>query len=165
VTARLAALPIEKSPTMAQAASTGEHDYFVRNPVAGIYNPVAPPMIVEFVDGADGGPREVRATVRYGRVYQGPPGFVHGGLVAAVLDDSLGLANVAAGTGGMTGTLTIRYSRPTPLETDLRVEARCLGVEGRKIRSWAGLYDGDTLLAEADAVFIIVTADTFRDAQ
>jgi hypothetical protein len=56
----------------------------------------------------------------------------------------------------MTGTLTIRYRKPTPLRTDLRVEARCLGRDGRKVRTWGGIFHRDVLTAEAEGVFIVV---------
>jgi hypothetical protein len=46
------------------------------------------------------------------------PSCVHGGLIAAVLDEALGMANYVAGMGAMTGTLTVRYSKPTPLNTE-----------------------------------------------
>jgi hypothetical protein len=56
----------------------------------------------------------------------------------------------------MTGTLTIKYRKPTPLLTDLRIEARCLGWSGRKIRTWGAMYNGDVLTAEAEGIFIAV---------
>jgi len=61
----------------------------------------------------------------------------------------------------MTGTLTVRYRKPTPLRTDLHMEARCLGRDGRKIRTWAGLYHGDLMTAEAEGIFVEVRPDRF----
>ncbi len=130
--------------------------YQLGNPVSGALNPISPPLTLEVVDGAEAGHREIRATVRFGAYYEGPPGLVHGGHVAAVLDESLGIANYVADMGALTGTLTVRYRKPTPLNTDLRLEARWVGVEGRKIHSWAGLFLGDELLAEADGLFISI---------
>ena len=60
------------------------------------------------------------------------------------------------GQPGMTGTLTIRYRKPTPLDTDLRFEATVQRVEGRKIFAEGRLYAGDVLTAEAEGVFIAV---------
>jgi acyl-coenzyme A thioesterase PaaI-like protein len=88
--------------------------------------------------------------------YQGPPGHVHGGFVAAMFDEALGLTQSLSGQPGMTGTLTVRYRKPTPLNTELRLEGRILRVEGRKIFTAAQLRAGETLTAEADAVFITV---------
>jgi hypothetical protein len=42
------------------------------------------------------------------------------------------------------------------LLTDIRIEARCLGWSGRKIRTWGGMYNGNVLTAEAEGVFIAV---------
>jgi Thioesterase superfamily len=100
--------------------------------------------------------REMRGTVNFGYPYEGPPTCVHGGVIAEVFDEVLGATNIVAGNPGMTGTLTIKYRKPTPLLTDLRIEARCLGWSGRKIRTWGGMYNGDVLTAEAEGVFIAV---------
>ena len=75
---------------------------------------------------------------------------------AATFDEILGAANMVSGNPGMTGTLTVRYRKPTPLRTDLRLEARFLSRDGRKIHTWAGMYHGDVLTAEADGLFIEV---------
>jgi acyl-CoA thioesterase FadM len=56
----------------------------------------------------------------------------------------------------MTGTLTIRYRKPTPLDTELRFEAAVQRVEGRKIFAEGRLYAGDVLTAEAEGIFISV---------
>jgi acyl-coenzyme A thioesterase PaaI-like protein len=151
---------------LAAAASTQESQgdrsndrYLAANPVSGILNPIAAPLALEVVEGAEGGSRELRGTVNYGTFFEGPPGLVHGGHVAAVLDEALGMANYAADMGALTGTLTVRYRKPTPLRTDLRIEARFLGREGRKIRTWAGLFRENELLAEADGLFIALSPE------
>ncbi len=131
-------------------------EYFPTSPIAGILNPIAPPVSLEVVEGADGGPLEIRATAWFDYPYEGPPSCVHGGVIAATFDEILGAANMVAGSPGMTGTLTVRYRKPTPLRTDLRLEARFLERDGRKIRTWAGMYHGDVLTAEADGLFIEV---------
>ena len=132
-------------------------DYFPTSPVIGLANPISPPVEVEATgEGLTG-----RAFFDY--QYEGPPGCVHGGMLAMVLDELLGAANIAANSPGMTGTLTIRYNRPTPIRTELRVAAKCVGREGRKIRSWGGMYHGDELTAEAHGVFIELVADRFME--
>ena len=131
-------------------------DFFPNSPVIGTSNPIAPPVTLVAVDGVDGGMREMRGTVNFGYPYEGPPTCVHGGAIAEAFDEVLGATNIVAGNPGMTGTLTIKYRKPTPLLTDLRIEARCLGWSGRKIRTWGGMYNGDVLTAEAEGVFIAV---------
>ncbi len=146
-----------RQPDIAQHAQ----DFFPTSPVMGMANPIAPPVTVEVVDGPDGGPREIRAEAWFDWPYEGPPTCVHGGVIAETFDEMLGAANMVAGSPAMTGTLTVRYRRPTPLRTPLRIEARCLGRDGRKIRTWAGMYHGDEMTAEAEGIFIEVGPERF----
>ena len=69
-------------------------------------------------------------------------------------DEMLGIANIAAGNPGMTARLTVHYRRPTPLFLELRFRAWVDRVEGRRIMSRAELWDGDTLTAQADGLFV-----------
>jgi acyl-coenzyme A thioesterase PaaI-like protein len=131
-------------------------EYFPTSPVAGILNPVAPPLFLEVVDGADGGPPEIRGSAWFDYHYEGPPNCVHGGVIAAAFDEILGAANIVAGSPGMTGTLNVRYRKPTPLRSDIRMEARFLDRNGRKIRTWAAMYHGEVMTAEAEGLFIQV---------
>lgn len=140
------------SPEASIAGTTG--GFFDLSPLIGLANPLSPPITL-WVDGAI-----VRGTVVFGWAYQGPPGYVHGGLVAALFDETLGFAQSMLATPGMTGTLTVRYRKPTPLLTELRIEATVQRVDGRKIFTEARLYAGDTLTAEAEAVFISLSAST-----
>jgi acyl-coenzyme A thioesterase PaaI-like protein len=68
------------------------------------------------------------------RVYEGPPGAVHGGIVAAYLDEVLGGAAArAAGKPAVTGELTVRYVKPVPSETPLLGRARLVADHGRYV--------------------------------
>ena len=122
--------------------------FFDLSPFMGRANPLAPPIDL-WVDGD-----VVRGKVTFGWAYQGPPGHLHGGYIAALFDESLGLTQSMTGSPGMTGTLTVRYRKPTPLLTELCIEARVLRVEGRKIFTEARLYAGEMLTAEAEGIFI-----------
>ena len=123
-------------------------DYTPRSPFVGAVNPSAPPFTWEFRDG------QLEARGVFTAAYEGPPGYVHGGYVALAFDEVLGIANVAAGYGGLTGRLTVRYRRPTPLHRELRFEAHTERVEGRRLTTVGHLYDGDTLTAEAEGLFV-----------
>jgi len=84
----------------------------------------------------------------------GPPGRVHGGLVAALLDEVVGVAAFAAGAPGMTASLSVRYRRATPHGTPLEIRARLDRWEGRK--RWVSgevIADGE-ITAEADAFLL-----------
>jgi acyl-coenzyme A thioesterase PaaI-like protein len=130
-------------------------DYFPTSPVIGLANPIAPPVEVELAEGGLSG------RVFFDYQYEGPPGCVHGGVIALVFDELLGAANISVNSPGMTGTLTVRYRKPTPILTNLRLVARFEGRDGRKIRTWGGIYHGDELTAEAEAIFIELLADRF----
>lgn len=135
----------------AESANAGDpHAHFDHSPIIGRANPIAPPVEVQVQEG------EVIGRVRYGSAYEGPPGCVHGGHLAAAFDEVLGMTQSMTGNPGMTGTLTIRYRRPTPLHTDLRFVGRIDRIDGRKIFTTGECYDGDTKTAEAEAVFISV---------
>lgn len=130
-------------------------EFFPTSPVIGFANPVAPPVVVEAVDGG------LRGTVTFDYPYEGPPTCVHGGVLAMVFDEMLGAANILAGCPGMTGTLTIRYRKPTPLRTPLRLESRCVSRDGRKILTTGEIYHGDVCTAEAEGIFIELIPQRF----
>lgn len=127
-----------------------------RSPFIGMANPVAPPMLVTFTDDA------IEARVTLGLLHEGPPGCVHGGYVAALFDEVLGAAQVHSGRAGMTGRLTVHYRSPTPLHEELRLAARLVKVEGRKILCTATLHAGDRLCAEAEGLFVTIDMDKVR---
>lgn len=118
------------------------------NPVAGISNPLAPPLNVWFADGVTHG----RATL--GWAYEGPPGSVHGGFVAALFDQFMGVAQASGGQPGMTGTLSTRYHRRTPLNTELHLRGWVAKIEGRKTFVSAEIHAGEVLTASCDGVFV-----------
>lgn len=118
------------------------------NPLSGLSNPLAPPLKT-WIDGD-----RVHGRVTLGWAYEGPPGCVHGGFVAAVFDEFMGIAQILGKQPGMTGTLEVRYRRPTPLNTELRLDAWLAEVEGRKTCIKADLYAGDQRTASCTALFV-----------
>jgi hypothetical protein len=137
-------------------------DHFPTSPMIGFANPIAPPVEVWAVHGADGR-RELRGRVTFDYPYEGPPTCVHGGVIAELFDELLGLSNILAGLGAMTGTLTIRYRRPTPLLAPLELAARHTGSEGRKVYAWGAMYHEGELTAEAEGIFIAVEPQRMLD--
>ena len=127
----------------------GDHgDYLPRSPIVGESIPLAPPIAWEWV------PPRIVGSVVFGAAYEGPPNFVHGGIIALAFDEMLGMANIASGHPGMTGTLTVRYRRPTPLYREVGFEAWVTKVEGRRITTRGTLSWGDVLCAECDGLFV-----------
>ena len=122
------------------------------NPVHGPGSPLAPPLVV--TRSAAG---RVTGEVTLGKAYEGPPGLVHGGFTATLLDHALARAARSAGHGGLTATLSVRYRRPVPLGTPLVVRAELGTTEGRRATATATLCtaaDPDTVLAEGEAVLV-----------
>lgn len=119
------------------------------NPVVGVRNAAAPPVEVERDPSG-----RAWASFHLGAAFEGPPGLVHGGMAAMILDQMLGEAAGAGGKPGMTGTLTLRYRRGTPLG-DLRAEAWIDRTEG--IKTWARgqLMDAEGVTVEAEGLFIL----------
>ena len=132
-------------------------EFFPSSPITGLGNPLSPPVVVESVEGGLAG------TAWFDYQYEGPPTCVHGGVIAMVFDEILGVANIAEGRPGMTGTLTIRYLKPTPLRTTLRLEARVTDQQGRKIFTRGTIHHGDVLTAEAEGVFIQLVPERFME--
>ena len=132
--------------------------FFDQSPLIGLANPLAPPVTLQ----ADPDRRNVHGSVNFGSAYEGPPGCVHGGFVAAAFDEVLGFANSLSGTPGMTANLSVRYRKPTPLHTELRFEARYDRSEGRKIWCSGDLYADDLLTASAEGLFIAIDPEKFR---
>lgn len=130
--------------------------FFDHSPFIGLANPLSPPM--DLVSEAD----RVVGSVVFGSAYEGPPGCVHGGYVAAAFDELLGAAQSLSGTQGMTAHLGVDYRSPTPLHAELRLEGRVDRHEGRKIWTTGTVHAGDRLCAEARALFIAFDPGGFQ---
>jgi acyl-coenzyme A thioesterase PaaI-like protein len=137
----------------------GMQDFFDRGPICGRANPIAPPATL----APDLDAQVVRGEVTFGPQFEGAPGCVHGGFVAALLDEALGMATIFTGGPGMTGQLTTRFLQHTPVATPLRVEARLDSVDGRKLSMSGELYHGEVAVAEASGIFISVKGSKFQD--
>jgi Thioesterase superfamily len=118
------------------------------NVVIGLRNPVAPPLAINH--GADG---TVWSDFALGAAYEGPPGQVHGGVCAMVLDHVLGATAHKPGRPAYTGTLRIRFLRGTPLGP-LHAEARVDRVEGVKTFAIGHLADAQGVTVQAEGVFV-----------
>jgi acyl-coenzyme A thioesterase PaaI-like protein len=119
------------------------------NVVIGVRNPVAPPLIIHHEpDGS------VWTDFELGAAYEGPAGHVHGGVCALVLDHVLGATAHKPGQPAVTGTLTVRYLRGTPLGA-VHAEARVDRVDGVKTYAVGSISDSDgSVTVEAEGIFI-----------
>ena len=96
--------------------------------------------------------------------HQGFPGVIHGGIVAAVLDEALGRTSMLGNNPEwtMTGRLEVRYRRYVPYGPLLRVRAR-LDAERRRMLQASGVLtladDESVVLAEAQGIFLPLATD------
>ena len=99
------------------------------------------------------------STSELGAAYEGPPGHLHGGYGALVLDHLLGaLASYNdPDTPAATGTISFRYQRPTRLGP-VHAEAEIKGTDGRKIFVVGHLADAEGVTITAEGVFITLAA-------
>lgn len=143
----------------AEAANSPEpNDGFMdKSPVLGQANPLAPPLIMDFSKD------HIEASATFGVAYEGPPGCVHGGWIAASFDEVLGAAQSLNGSGGMTAYLNVSYRSPTPLHTKVHFVGELERTEGRKIFTKGTLWHGETLCAEAEGLFIAVDFQRFAE--
>jgi acyl-coenzyme A thioesterase PaaI-like protein len=139
-------------------ANYQEHIFIDHSPIVGPLNPLAPPLVIV----ADG--TKVTAEATFGAAYEGPPGCVHGGFIAASFDEVLGLAQGMSGRPGMTARLIVQYRSPTPLHQPLRFVGDIDRIEGRKIFTTGQLRTvaDDRLCAEAEGLFISMNPEVFQ---
>lgn len=109
------------------------------------------------LDTADPEHPTAHATVQLTELHQGPPGYIHGGILATLCDEAMSKLNRPLGLLAMTRNLDVDYLRPAPLHTPLSLTARHLRREGRKLFHTVDLRSssGD-LLTHAKGLFIVI---------
>ena len=132
---------------------TGEHGSYGQvshelNSLAGFSNPLAPPVHT-WIDGE----------TAFGRcicnwAYEGPPGSVHGGFVAAIFDQFMGMAQSIGGQPGMTAYLNVNYHQRTPLNTELNLRGELVELAGRKTRMLGEMFAGQERTASCEVLFV-----------
>jgi uncharacterized protein (TIGR00369 family) len=89
--------------------------------------------------------------------FEGPKGYVHGGIIATLLDEIMSKAVRSHNVVGMTRHMEVDYKRPVPSCAPIRIEGRVLRSEGRKHWAEACIMSVQgTELAHGDALFIEV---------
>lgn len=103
---------------------------------------------------------ELVAKVWFGPVTEGPPGHAHGGSIAAVLDEVLGLAAWAAGHPIVVGNLNVSFKKLQPIETVVQVNTRIASVNGRKVQVEGEIcsLDGE-VYAQGEALCIVLSKE------
>jgi acyl-coenzyme A thioesterase PaaI-like protein len=136
----------------------GMEHFLDTGPLVGLSNPVAPPLELR-IDVSAG---VVRGRGRFGTAYEGAPGILHGGFLAAAFDEILGMATVFSGGPGMTRELNVHFLRPTPIDVDLEFVGRLDRAEGRRLFVSAEVVAGGVRTAHASGVFTAVDGERFE---
>lgn len=125
-------------------------DHFPDCIVSGAANPMG--IAIRVVRDGD----DAVARVALGAAFEGAPGRAHGGVVAAVFDDTMGFVLSMLRTPAYTGRLTIAYRAPTPIGEELEFRARLRERNGRKlVIDGRAVHDGTTI-ADAEGLFVAV---------
>ena len=158
LTARLAVLADELEAAMPDephtrftdldASERGPHDGSPFDVVYGLYNPLAVPLRMSFEGG-----RSIGEGV-YSTAYEGPPGCVHGAVIAGAFDMILSAATMPDDLGGPTVSLQSTFRNRTLLRVPVRYEGWVADVEGRRVRVLGQLLQKGEVTVEAEAVFV-----------
>jgi uncharacterized protein (TIGR00369 family) len=120
----------------------------------GQANPLG--LRLQFLQAPDG---SVVCPATIGASFEGPPGYLHGGIIATLLDESMSKAVRSKGLTAMTRHMEIDYRRPIPSGAPIRLEARVVRNEGRKHWTEASVLNNEgTALAQAKGLFVEVNA-------
>ncbi len=101
--------------------------------------------------------QHLHARIWFGPETEGPPGHAHGGSIAAVMDEALGLAAWAEGYPVVVGNLNVSFRAMLPLQKVVTLESRVVSVEGRKVMVHGRIFcDEETTYAEGQCLCITI---------
>jgi uncharacterized protein (TIGR00369 family) len=100
---------------------------------------------------------------RLGEEYQGGSGFLHGGIIALLLDEAMGKASRFCGEPAVTAELRVEYKKPIRANTEIVVEGFMTRREGRQLYHQGEIRNeaGD-LLARGEGRFVIIDREKYR---
>ena len=91
---------------------------------------------------------------------QGAPGIVHGGAIASVMDEAMGGVAFLNHLPAVTGSLTLNYHRPLPVETTMYITTSIEKTEGKRVYIVGKMFDGDgVLFADSKGIFVKVPSE------
>ncbi len=103
--------------------------------------------------------------------FQGYPGVLHGGIVAAILDELSGRAHMGSDPLNprfmFTARLEVKYRKNVPIGRQLKIIGRAGKSRAKSAEAWAGIYDAETdeLLAEGNTLLINVPEEQFEKSR
>jgi acyl-coenzyme A thioesterase PaaI-like protein len=130
--------------------------------ICGLENPVGLHLHIYETE-----PGVVESTYTAPDHFQGYPGVLHGGIVAALIDELGGRAHMGGDAQNprfmFTAKLEVRYRKNVPIGKPLKIVGRAGRSKTRSAEAWAGIYDAETndLLAEGSTLLINVPDEQF----
>src|ERR1700692_1136086 len=101
---------------------------------------------------------------RLGAEYQGGSGYLHGGIIALLLDEAMGKAARFYSEHAVTAELRVEYKRPIPTDSEIVVEGFVTRREGRQLYHEGEIRDeAGRLLARGEGRFVIVDREKFGE--
>jgi uncharacterized protein (TIGR00369 family) len=110
------------------------------------------------------GDTAVVAAVRVDPMFQGPPGRVHGGILAVLIDELMGTVNRMIGQRAYTARLAIDYRAPAPIDAELTLHAWLADRQGRKVIMRVDGRAGGDVFVEAEGLFVMPRPDSVDGA-
>ena len=150
--------PVDDMKRYVWGLSPGEGDrvdHFPDCVVSGAANPMGLGMSIWRDDD------EAVARVRLGHAFEGAPGRAHGGVVASIFDDVMGIVLTINSTPAFTARLTVSYLAPVPVGVELEFRARQTWREGKKLFIAAEATHEGNVIAEAEGLFIALPPERF----
>jgi hypothetical protein len=126
-----------------------QRPYYVNGVILGPHHPLRPELRIAHEDGVTHG------SVCFGVTFEGPPGCVHGGFVAHFFDQILGQHNLWARIPAMTGTLSVRFRKGTPILRELAFDVRHERRGERKVVTSGRLSADGEMVSEAEGTFVV----------
>ena len=122
----------------------------------------ANPRGMKLVFELDEAAQRIRGAFRIGAEYQGGPGFVHGGIIATLLDEVMGKVNRFRKVRAVTAELQVEYLRPVPVDMDLVLEGWEVEKKGRSLFHAGEIRSaGGAVLARGKGRFVEIDAERY----
>lgn len=128
--------------------------------ICGLENPIGLHLHIYEVE-----PGVIETTYIAPEHFQGYPGVVHGGIVAALIDEISARAQMGSDSNDprfmFTAKLEVKYRQNVPIGKLLKIVGKAGKTKSKSAEAWAGIYDGETneLLAEGNTLLINVPDD------
>lgn len=125
-----------------------------RSPFSGDENPRAPQMRIAHPDGDT---NRAIGEVNVPTAFSGPPGAVHGGILSGLFDEVVGWLAALVDPSAMivTGRLSVRYLKPTPIRVPLEIHAEITKKSRLIVAVTAECRHADTVTATAEALMVV----------